>query len=317
MCQVRTRKGERGLDIRLYQEGDEKSIVNLLALVYGEDRGESWWNWYYRDNPAGAPLVYLAWEGSRLAAHRALVPYRVWDGSGEVGAGQTTDAATHPDFRGRGLFSLLTRKVLSEARNQGVAFIFSFPNQRSLPENRRQGWVVQARPRTWWRILGKAGAPASASEGMEPVPPGTRLDHQWDDLWEKWRPGDSAAVVRDAAYVEWRYLRCPARDYRLLAVRDQGLQGWGVLRREGRKAWLVDCLPGEAGPARLLAMLEQQARKDGARFLGLWPQNLGAYTPASRGYIPHPWRAGVHAVRSLASETPRFGLIGPGDTDYA
>lgn len=46
---------------------------------------------------------------------------------------QSGDTMTHQDHRGKGLFIELAKKTFELAKNQGIQFIFGFPNQNSYP----------------------------------------------------------------------------------------------------------------------------------------------------------------------------------------
>lgn len=69
-----------------------------------------------------------------------------------------------------------------------------------------------------------------------------------DELWRKVSTGYSKTVVRDWAYMDWRYQQHPLADYRFLELRDDAgaLRAIGVVRARSGQVRLVDYL----GPAQ-------------------------------------------------------------------
>ncbi len=79
---------------------------------------------------------------------------------------------------------------------------------------------------------------------FEPV---TRFDASFDAFWARASTGFSHLTVRDAAYLNWRYLDIPDREYSAFVARQDGeIRGWVVLREiraDGlRKGRIVDLL---------------------------------------------------------------------------
>jgi GNAT superfamily N-acetyltransferase len=304
------------LTFREYRPGDEAQIVALLQTVFGEVRSIEWWRWYYLEAPAGTAVVRLAFQGGRVVGFRALVPYHVWSGSERVVACQATDAATHPDYRGQGVFRTLTTAVIAEAKARGWSFIFSFPNARSYPLNVRQGWRGIGRPRMWFKVLPvlSTAGPTEAEEVGEAVPV------RWAPGWVHAADG-VARVYRDAEYLNWRYLRRPDRTYRVL-VPGSGPDpnAYAVLRvyRTGvPRAYLLDFSPGGLFPVHWLTSVTRHVARDGVRLMAAWEGTVAGRSLLRLGFWPHPWRAGVLAVRELLHAPPDTMRVTLGDTDYA
>ena len=56
------------------------------------------------------------------------------------------------------------------------------------------------------------------------------FDEEFTRLWENVHDHYAIAVVRDAQYLNWRYVHNPVREYRIFAAREQGrLRGFVVL----------------------------------------------------------------------------------------
>src|SRR5207247_2560043 len=95
--------------------------------------------WKHVDNPFGRSFMLVAEAEERILGLRAFMRWRFAAGGREVGAVRAVDTATHPDFQGRGIFSLLTRAAL-DSLPADVGFVFNTPNEKSGPGYLKMGW---------------------------------------------------------------------------------------------------------------------------------------------------------------------------------
>lgn len=80
-------------------------------------------------------------EGSP-AAYYGVFPIRAAVNGRQLLAAQSGDTMTDPDHQRRGLFVTLARKTYELAREEGIQFVFGFPNESSLPGFRdKLDWV--------------------------------------------------------------------------------------------------------------------------------------------------------------------------------
>jgi GNAT superfamily N-acetyltransferase len=264
-------------------------VLGLERLVYGEsDVAERpFYEWLYRANPAGEGIIWYAATGSPeapSAGHYAVVPMRVAVHGETVRGSLSLNTLTHPRYRRQGVFAELAERVFAECDRRGIAFTYGFPNPASFPGfvgrlrfagiGRVPLLLAPLRPRditppgagSAWRLILRAGAhlasalSALARRRAAPAPvPVTETSPQlaiWDRLWERLRGKYPVMVVRDRAYVAWRFGACPTRRYRLyLAERDGEPLGFAATRVGtvlGLRAGLVVDLvtaPGARGHA--------------------------------------------------------------------
>lgn len=132
-----------------------------------------------------------------------------------------------------------------------------------------------------------------------PVQQIDQFDERADRLWERCKSDFGLAIVRDARYLNWRYVDCPDVSYLKIGVFSPSgaeLNGWAVLRLDGihpQTACLVDWLVpnAETGIAEILRRnVEHSTRLGGAQFLevcfpeGSVPDRLFR----AHGYQPAP-----------------------------
>lgn len=156
---------------------------------------ERYLQWCYNENPAGPAVGFDAYDGDTLAAHYITQPCvcRV-DGVDER-AVLSLNTATHPDYRGQGLFPKLAAATYAAAREEGYGHVVGVANANSTP-----GFI---------RKLGfQLVAGLDVKLGLGPVPAQTtgseveaRYARSWTDELLKWRlarPGAQYSVTRNA-----------------------------------------------------------------------------------------------------------------------
>ncbi len=265
--------------IRPYQDGDGAAVRRLFQDSFHVERGEDHWRWKYHENPYGNRYVSLALapEGE-LAAHYGGYPMPFWCDGRTFNALQMSDTMTGPAFRhvGRGTSSLLARTVrhfFAVHRWGPFGFFYGF-NTGGIQRFCR--WFIggsRVEPVRYRVRELRGGRPAPGS--------GYRVERVWraGAAWNRFFRRVAASygflARRDAAYVDWRYLRCPddAPYVVLAAYRWRRLVGWSVFRRrEGRLVWgdaLFD--PRHAGAAEaVLATALDQGELAGASAVEGW-----------------------------------------------
>jgi len=114
------------------------AIEELFFNSFGQRALGSVWDWAYLDNPNGEPVVSLCYDEGRLVGHYAIVPMPLSCGVISMHsciAMTTMVAQSHRKF---GLFNQLVQENYRAATEQGVDFVFGFPNRQALPGLRKR-----------------------------------------------------------------------------------------------------------------------------------------------------------------------------------
>ncbi len=246
-----------------YSPQDAEDTLELVRQTWGEiePADRAYHEWQYRRSPAGPAIVSLAREEGtgRLIGQAVTIPARVGIAGESRVVNICLNVATLLEWRGRGVFSALLRDVSALSGEEGIAFTFAFPNEASYPSFvKRAGYrgigsvPLLVRPlnperlaykRTGSRVLAKIASlgrlvwrpPAAAPREEGP----TRLEiarvETFDDsftaFWERVKGRFPVMVVRDAAYLNWRFVEVPLREYVSFAARSDGeVRGFIVLR---------------------------------------------------------------------------------------
>lgn len=246
--------------VREYREGDEGDLIALHREVFGSEADPEWWRWRYLGNSACPPIILVAVADQRIVGQYALVPVRVKMGNGECLACLSLDTMVHPDFRGAGMFTKLAEAAYAAAAGRGFRFVYGFPNANSHHGFvSKLGWTdlhdgipLWVRPLDSKAVIGKrfgdnrviaglGSCAVRAAMGVFKRPrkaTGTctlrelqSLDERFDALWEEVSVRYPIALIRDRAYLDWRYAHRPNMRYTILAAeRDGRLLGYTIPR---------------------------------------------------------------------------------------
>jgi len=285
------------VSIRAYRSGDEQGIVDSYNQVFPTKDGRiPWrslahWRWKFLANPAGQIHITVADHAQQgIVGAYPVLPVRIQLEGKRALAGQPVDLVVVPEFRRYGerpgLFVHLGRKNYALYGGQGEGkceFHFGWP----VPAWRiGKKYLDYENVRDWdflFRTAGKDGLPERETPAELGVRQVQRYGADVDALWQRLAPGFQLALVRDAAYLNWRYADAHDRSYRLFECREGGngaLRGICVYTvcdfLFPNTAFLVDWLcPSDDTDATvaMVAAAEQQANSDRAGALAtLFPQ---------------------------------------------
>lgn len=294
------------------REDDLAGISDLITSMSNSDpdqrlrdKSPAYYRWMYLDNPAGPAIVHSARHNGKVVASFALAPKAVQVDGQPMVFGKTMDMFTHPDYQGMGLIKRCTQAVFDDARAAGISGWYVTPSVNSYPIfTGKWGYredfrlVYRARVLRYAAVLPAAIRPAGparlAGKLLDAVrrllpgrgirlPAGVELrpisgfGPEVDQLWQRVAPGYRVALVRDAAYLNWRYVQNPD-DYTVLGLwRDGVLAGIVVLtetiRRGVAVGELVDYVCGmdDQETFRLLvAVALDHSRRRGHALVQAW-----------------------------------------------
>jgi len=180
----------------IIEPAQREEFLALMQETYGNAMTPAEFDWWFDQNPAGPRILNGARDddGTPLGA-LAMSFARMSQGL----AAFAVHAVTTPAARGRGVFSTLELQNEQEAAAAGATWALGFTNPLAGPILvGKLGWEDVTSLRIWarpkrLRRRGTGGLRVEA--GVEPFDASTpRGDHH---------------VVRDAAYLSWRYVESP------------------------------------------------------------------------------------------------------------
>jgi GNAT superfamily N-acetyltransferase len=286
---------------------DREGVRALARVCFpASDIAEpGYFTWQYDQNPSGPAYELITKKGSAVTGHCAAIPMRHKIGP-DVGKGSLgVNVMTHPEYRGRGIYVILQREVDRLLGKDRIQFNFGFSNEYSHRNClRRLGYqeigrfplwllpfdlnrIVAGRTPKQGTLMRAAAFAANPLFGLARSMLGLRrkdqsmeietaaaIPEEFDGFWQKVQAGQTNILVRDRAYLDWRFIRHPTRTYKVFLARSKGeLRGYLVARMttiEGISCGvLVDILTentpeGKKAAGRLIAAFNRRARADGA-----------------------------------------------------
>jgi len=340
----------RGIRVREAGPDDYEAVRNCMGQVFRETAGlktemfdRTLWEWQYLQNELPSMIVVAEAEDG-LCGYYHLLRFRMRVHGRPAMAAMVQDVGTLSGYRRQGAFRAMGGLALERLRAEGIDFIYTFPNARSLPSFVRDhrydvvtqvpvylapldlGALLASRLHLgtpgWWlgRLLTPLtralmpGTPAlERAEGVVRVGP---LDARLAPLIRDFVRGRSVGLGRDLRYFRWRFFDKPTGDYKVWALERGGRFSAYVVTRgavlfDERCTILMDlgCLPGEAEALRRLIRTRLAAdAREGAVLgvtMGLHSQ-LGA--PGKLGFLRVPDRFNPRPFNLLVRALARGGL---------
>lgn len=282
------------IEFSAFSTADLDGISQLITAMSDEgaslqlrDKSPAYYRWMYFDNPAGQAFGCFARHGDRIVSSFAMAPKQMVIGGRTVRIGKTMDMFTDPEYQGMGLIRKCADRVFAEARSNGVAGWYVTPSVNSYPIFRHKwGYAEPFEPIFRARLIDPRAALAAISPGLVrllsprlmtwlgrwprrqlQLPRGwaaselTRFGAETDELWDAIAATHQVAIVRNAGYLNWRYIDNPD-DYSIWGLYQQDrLRGIVVCKQTIRRGLpvgdVVDlvCAKDDAITLRLLVRL--------------------------------------------------------------
>lgn len=247
---------------------DYPVFAGLFEESFGYPMPEDQWRWKYVEGRGQGLFVYG--DSGPVAHYGGLTRRALFHGQ-PVHTLQPVDVLVTPRERGvltrRGPMFLAATALLEAEMGYGRRHLlgFGFPTARHLRLAQTLGLFepgCRIMECAWTALVPKYGSRWAAIDITQAV--GDRARGLVDTAWQAMAAdlGDWIVNVRDAAWVEYRYLRHPRHAYRVMAVRHRlwrTLMGVVVVRVEDDHCEIMDLigarrsLPTLVGVARLLA----------------------------------------------------------------
>ena len=248
---------------------DKQHRRQVLELFDGLPCKALLWEWEYLSSTAALggefdPVIVVV--GDKVVGFNGVIPVRVYFDGKVQSAIWSCDFIVDPSLRGQGIGKMLKqelKKRYSLIATSGVseqASRLHFSIMSDYSESIRIYRKI-IRPDSFKsRLLYAFQFTSSIVQLWSPLPQLYKLAEEkalpdvkeLDALWLVSQPGYQRVVVRDGAYLVWRYQQHPLANYRYITARDDcdQLKGLLVFRVSDDRAYLVDYV----GPANDLVL---------------------------------------------------------------
>jgi GNAT superfamily N-acetyltransferase len=273
-----------GLTLRPLVAADLPRLRELFAVSFGQNRAQAYDSWRFIDTPYGLAPTIVADDGEKLAGSYTIWPTMLNIGGEIVRGGQSMDTMTHPDYRGKGLFTKLAVACFDQLAKDGYEALYGFPNANSYPGFiKRLNWDHVGDVPHWSRLITPLADKPAPLAALSRV--GTRLVFKTRTggmQVESQRPDDATIdkvisqhtenkdlcrIERNASWYAWRYSPPFGRAYQwFTAYQGSEPQGFAVMgfdtsNETGGEAQLCELVGTDAAKAALIAAAVQACYK--------------------------------------------------------
>jgi hypothetical protein len=254
--------------VRSYRDDDLPQILDLFEVAFGRRISAAHYRWKVLTHDAPVQSVWVAVADDRIVGQYACTPLRFKVDERIVWAAHGCDVMTAPGFRRQGVLTAVGSAANAAWRDSGIAFTTGLHYTGSWGSRRAHlGWKPQfqlrwvskplrldrlvarrhALPRALhlplrvagnaWNALARRRAARSDQLMVREV---TAAGSEFDRIWEHVAPHYNALVVRDRAWMAYRYFEAPDYDYRaVIAERDAVPVGYIVFRTSSSASGLT------------------------------------------------------------------------------
>lgn len=297
--------------IEYLKDEDIEECNDFYNRAYGSKRTLEQWHWQFNHLLWGKRPFVVAKEGGRVVGTQALMPITMLDVEGDILTAKSEETLVDSSMRGKGVFQKMYEPLTAFALEQGVKAIWGFtpankafeaigfqvPNRTSQlvhPLSVRAGAAFEDSVGTGMRgvtMSAAIGAASLVSAALVALASdrsrGIRLEileqppAEADTLCREFVRGwGGTTILRDSAYMKWRYYDNPVVRATLLgAYRGDTLVGWMAYSLdESSIGYIVDTivLRTEQAPRILHALMLQAVltlRAAGAVAIRSWRLN--------------------------------------------
>lgn len=264
-----------------------EGMSELHFAVRGQRRNPAYWRWRYLNSPVGKSNLSVAVRGGQVVGKYGLLYVPLIVKGKQMVAGMM-DISIHPLERSWQCYRGLVEMSIVESQKDNLAFRFGISSSRVIELNRRLGVMNLGRAPIYLgflnaaRILEGRSVPYPLSLAgwlVQPIvglrirggeifdldiQPVKSFDSSFDELWSAIAKSRTVSIVKNAKYLNWRYVKYPGRWYgRLAAYRRRKLEGLVIFRTSGsrHRSFVLELLVRDDNPETMRALLVRTFRE--------------------------------------------------------
>jgi GNAT superfamily N-acetyltransferase len=335
--------GSKTWQVRPYCGADRPSVLRLSALHYqGKEGGRAeYLDWLASDAPAGRPLAIVG-EDVRtgdVVGFLWNVPFWLKVGPELHRAYMSCNGLVHPDFRRSAVYSAILEAAV---RASDAVTIYGFPKEIALFRLQSAGSKAVTRipllvrplvidrltrqrlahpllrlgVELGWGIASRTllrSSDANLARWDVHLAEVADFDESFDAFWAKVAAKYEVSVIRDQAFLRWRFRGAAFRSYPILVARTgTEIVGYAVLRCaeiEGISCGMIADLlvesgaRGDAAGRALVAEATRRLKAEGMALAGslMLPHTQEYRVLRQTGYVPAPDRVAPQKFRIMAT----------------
>lgn len=263
--------------VKLLDHRESERSIELMNLVFNEQGMEKlnvlsrdYWNWQNCRHPGGYSKIWIVEDDKRkIIAQYVNIPVKLSLKGSPANGGITIDLLVDPNYRRQGLFKVLGRSAIDDLEKSGMDFQLAFPRREKVHNGfiNRLNWKkigdlsMLVKPMDLMAVLEKKISNRCVTKIMEwsgrtletfsnKISFGRKknkftfrlidnLPEKINDLSRIFITEFPISIIRDKAYLEWRYIQKPAENYKILGIFD-GDDLMGIIVLKIKRAFSLD-----------------------------------------------------------------------------
>lgn len=219
----------------------------LFALSFPEEEAalkDAHYQWKFESFPGAVKSYqYSAEDPQALVGYYAAIPFVYKIGNQQKICGMVCDVMTHPERRGKGIFTKIGHFATDDLGRRDVAFTTGYPiRPEVIPGHLKVGWKIVQKMPMYLRLLGVGSfLPASLrflSHILDPIVRAVQVwtmlpvsgyrvqqqtrqeflqNSQYSAFLQLWLSEQENALVKSADFMAWR-TGAPGTDYQFLML---------------------------------------------------------------------------------------------------
>ena len=261
---------------RTYDRTDEDRVLALWKTAFGKDLPVPIWRWKYADNPFGNRVLLTMDSDDEIAiVMYSGVPYRTnWNGR-TVEMVQLMDIMSHPDYRKTGLFVKSAEIFFDFFAGGDSVLYYGIPGKYHFDIGKKYLAYSGLESGVAYFEAKTSAIARSARLFGDGLDEATDVGPVFDRLWSDLEGLYPLSVIRDAAFLRWRFLAHPERRYSIFTFETKfgrKLRAYAVVAFAGDAATIVDLLlpPDHRTGVEFIQRLASVCDLRGAKKISVW-----------------------------------------------
>lgn len=312
-----------------------EELSDLHFAARRQRRDPAFWRWRYFHNPLKKGILIVALKGGRVVGMNGLL-YLSLIRQGRIAiGGYMGDHSIHPSLKSWRCYSGLTHMSWTEERRDKASFRFGVAPSNLTELFQRSGVINLGSLPIY---LGFLSLEKILKQHFLPFPlslvgrffqpffiglkhekeevnfdfrPVQDFDSTFDELWSNISGMRTVSIVKDSAYLNWRYAGFQGADFIRLAVYlNERLDGLGVFRYSGLRdnSLILELLARDDNPQILKALIRRILSELKAKGISQVTASFPATSPAAaafRDFGFKPWGAKFWLTPQLIVASPK------------
>lgn len=234
---------------------NENQLFELYKNVYGDAAPYiKRWEWEIEQNPYIEDIkIFIAEYNNFIIGASTRIPFKIKINDKIFNSAFSINSMVHPGFRRKGIIQQLYKMsfkfypfLYSKGTTPAMYKLLLKIGYHSIKPNTFMTSILSGTRWGLWR-LGMYKPKISIDDifinnkkGFNEI---KKFKKEFDDFWERVSPQYPNIVVKNSAYMNWRYLSIPHKQYRMFYRQDNNnIVSMAVISQSGTTAKIVDIL---------------------------------------------------------------------------